>query len=78
MGGYRNLLAGGEITMNLTKLRIRLAVLVASLIGGEVYTAGLIAAMAANQYCLKTLTAEERFRIYQEYRESISEIYKKW
>lgn len=64
--------------IDITKLRIRLAVLVASFIGGEVYVAGLIAAMAANQYCLKTLTAAERFKIYQEYRESISEIYKKW
>ena len=58
--------------IDITKLRIRLAVLVASFIGGKVYRAGLIAAMAANQYCLKTLTAEERFKIYQEYRESIA------
>jgi len=64
--------------VDITKLRIHLAVLVASFIGGKVYVAGLIAAMAANQYCIKTLTDVERFKIYQDYRESISEIYKKW
>lgn len=64
--------------IDITKHRIRLAVLVASFIGGEVYVTGLIAAMAMNEYSMRTMSAAERFKIYQEYRESISDIYKKW
>ncbi len=64
--------------VDITKLRIRLAIGIASLIGGEIYVKGLIGAMAMNEYCLKNLTGEERFEIYQEYKESLQDIYRKW
>lgn len=64
--------------VDITKLRIRLALLVAGCIGGKVYVTGMISVMAMSEYCRRTMTKEERFKIYQEYRESISEIYKMW